>query len=49
MVRSGSDGPSFDAAFAEGKTLDPHTSALRCRAVLGLPDAHREDVAAERS
>jgi predicted ATPase len=48
-VRSALDGPSFDAALAEGKALDPHTSAMRCRAALGLLDAHRDDVAAERS
>ena len=48
-VRSASDGPSFDAAFAEGRALDPQTSAARCRAALGLPIAHPDDVAAERT
>jgi hypothetical protein len=48
-VRSASDGPSFDAAFAEGRTLDPRTSAARCRAALGLPIAHRDDVATQRT
>jgi tetratricopeptide (TPR) repeat protein len=49
MVRSASDKPSFDAAFAEGRTLDPHTSAARCRAALRLPIAHPDDVAAGRT
>jgi predicted ATPase len=48
-VRSASDGPSFDAAFAEGRTLDPRTSAARCRVALGLPIAHRDDVATQRT
>jgi hypothetical protein len=49
-VRSASDGLSFDAAFAEGRTLDPGTSAARCRTALRLlPIAHPDDVAAERS
>ncbi len=48
-VRSASDGLSFDAAFAEGRTLDPRTSAARCRTALRLPIAHPDDVAAERS
>ena len=48
-VRSASDGPSFDATFAEGRTLDPRTSAVRCRAALRLPIAHPDDVAAGRT
>jgi predicted ATPase len=48
-VRSASDGTSFDAAFAEGRTLDPHTSAARCRAALRLPIADPDDVAAGRT
>jgi hypothetical protein len=48
-VRSASDGPSFDASFAEGRTLDPSTSAVRCRAALHLPIAHPDDVAAGRT
>jgi hypothetical protein len=48
-VRSALDGPTFDAAYAEGKALDPHTGAMRCRAALGLLKAHRDDVAAECS
>jgi tetratricopeptide (TPR) repeat protein len=48
-VRSASEGPSFDAAFAEGRRLDPRTSAARCRAALGLSSAHRDDVAAQRT
>ncbi len=49
MVRSASDGPSFDAAFAEGQTLDPRTSAARCRAALRLTIAHPDDIAAWRT
>jgi hypothetical protein len=48
-VRSALDGPSFDAALAEGRTLDPLTGAMRCRAALSLPVAHADDVAAQRS
>jgi hypothetical protein len=47
-VRSASDGPSFDAAFAEGRALDPRTGAARCRAALRLPIAHADDVPAQR-
>jgi predicted ATPase len=45
-VRSALDGPSFDAAFAEGRTLDPHTGAAQCRAALGLTIARAGHVAA---
>ena len=46
-VRSALDGTSFDAAFAEGRTLDPHTGAARCRAALSLAITQPEDVAAQ--
>jgi predicted ATPase len=36
-ARSAAGSRAFDAAFAEGKTLDPATSAARCRALLGPP------------
>jgi predicted ATPase len=49
MVRSVSNRPSFDAAVAEGRALDPQTGAARCRAALGLPVAHPADIAAERT
>jgi hypothetical protein len=46
-VRSASDGTSFDTAFAEGRRLDPHTRAARCRAALDLAIAHHDDVATQ--
>jgi tetratricopeptide (TPR) repeat protein len=39
VVRSASDLSSFDAAYAEGRTLDPRTTAMLCRAQLRLPAA----------
>jgi hypothetical protein len=49
LVGSVSDGPSFEAAVAEGRTLDPQTGAVRCRAALSLPVVHPDDIAAERT
>ena len=47
-VRS-ADEPWFDAAFADGRTLDPHTGAMRCREVLGVPVSHPDTIAAPRT
>ena len=38
-VQSASDAQSFDAAFGEGRTLDPRTGAALCRAALDVPVA----------
>ena len=42
MVQSASDAQSFDAAFGEGRTLDPRTGAALCRAALDVPVAAAE-------
>jgi hypothetical protein len=48
-VRSASHGSSFDAAYAEGRTLDPRCGAALCRTALALPVAPPGNVAAERT
>lgn len=48
-VRSTSHGSSFDAAFAEGRSLDPRSGAALCRSALVLPVAPAGNFAADRT
>lgn len=48
-VRSASHASSFDAAYAEGRTLDPRSGAALCRTALALPVAPPGNVATERT